>query len=157
MKSCEGKLATLIEDRQKLSQANTQLSKELSGVRRLEQEGLAKVVEANREATKRVRQLNLATNSPVLENPCRRLSALAEFMTKVAADIRVFKNNIVTQLANDKNSASKQTAALVMAAFKEANPNAIVPDFLATSPSYNSLRAVSAFASMLAKKAFSPC
>lgn len=65
MKSCEGKLATLIEDRQKLSQANAQMSKELAGVRKLEQEGLAKVVDASREATKRVKQLNLAMDSPV--------------------------------------------------------------------------------------------
>lgn len=73
---------------------------------------------------------------------------------KVAADIRVFKSNIVTQLANDKNSASKQTAAMVMVAFKEANPNTIVPDFLAASPSDNSLRAVRAFTSAFAKKTF---
>ena len=75
---------------------------------------------------------------------------------KVAADIQVFKSNIITQLANDKNSASKQTAALVMAAFKEANSKAVVPDFLATSPSQKSLRTVSALASALAKKTFPP-
>ena len=92
-----------------------------------------------------------------MENPCRSLSTVAEFITKVAADIRVFKSNIITKLANDKNSVSKQTVALVMAAFKEANPNAVVPDFLAASPSDNSLRAVSAFASALAKKIFLPC
>ena len=75
---------------------------------------------------------------------------------KVAADIRVFKSNIVTQLANDKNSASKQTATLVMAAFKEANLKVIVPDFPAASPSNSSVRMVSALASALAKKMFLP-
>ena len=70
---------------------------------------------------------------------------------KVVADVRVFKSNIVTQLANDKNSASKQTAALVMAAFREANPGAIIPDFLTASPPARSLRAVNALASTLAK------
>ena len=156
LKACEGKLMTSVEDRQKLSQANAQMSKELAGVCQLEQEGLAKVVEASREATKRVRQLNLATDSPVLENPCRSLSTVAEFITKVVADIRVFKSNIITQLANDKNSASKQTTALLMAAVKEANPNTVVLDFLAASPSDNSLRAVSAFLSALAKMTFPP-
>ena len=98
-----------------------------------------KVIDAIREDTKRVKQLNLATDPPVLESPYRSLPAVAEFIMKVAADIRVFKSNIVTQLANDKNFASKQTAALVMAAFKEANPKAVIPDLLAASPPDRSL------------------
>ena len=156
LKACEGKLSTSIEDRQKLSHANTQMSKELAGVRKLEQEGLAKVVEATRDATKRVKQLNLTTESPVWQDPCRSLPAVVEFIMKVVVDIRVFKNNIFTLLANDKNSTSKQTAAMVMAAFKEANPNAIIPGFLVASPSNSSLWTVSAFASVLAKKTFPP-
>ena len=79
-----------------------------------------------------------------------------QFIMKVAADVRVFKSNIVTQLANDKNSACKETATLVMAAFKEANPNTIVLDFPAMSPSNDSLRMVGALVSTLAKKMFPP-
>ena len=75
---------------------------------------------------------------------------------KVAADVRVFKSNILTQLANDKNTASKQTTTLVMAAFREANPGAIIPDFLTVSPPARSLRTVNALASALAKKTFPP-
>ena len=87
-------------------------------------------MEASKEATKRVGQLNLGPDPPVLEDSCRSLPAVAEFIAKVAADVRVFKSNIVTQLANDKNTASKQTAALVIAAYRDANPGAVVPDFL---------------------------
>ena len=132
------------------------MSKEMTEVRQLVQEGLAKVVEASCEATKRVKQLNLVTDPPVLESPYRSLPAVAEFIMKVAADIRVFKSNIVTQLANDKNFTNKQTAALVMTAFKEANLKAIISDFLAASPPDRSLRVVNALASALAKNTFSP-
>ena len=147
---------TSVEERQKLSDANAQMSKELADAHQLVQEGFVKLVEASQEATKRVRQLNLATDPPVLEGSHRSLPAVAEFIMKLAADIRVFKSNIVTQLANDKNSASKQTTALVMAAFKEANLEAIIPDFLAASPPARSLRAVNALASALAKMTFPP-
>ena len=64
-------------------------------------------MEASKEATKRVGQLNLGPNVPVLEGSCGSLPAVAEFIARVAADIRAFKSNIVTQLANDKNTASK--------------------------------------------------
>ena len=157
LKACEVKLSTSIEDRQKLSQANAQVFKELADVHKLEQEGLAKLVEASRKATKWIKQLNLATSPPVLEDPCQSLPRVVEFIMKVAPDVRVFKRNIITQLANNKNSASKQTAALVMAAFKEANPNTIVPDFLAASRPDRSLRAVNTLASVLVKKTFPPC
>ena len=36
LKACEGKLSTSVEDRQKLSQANAEISKELAEVCRLE-------------------------------------------------------------------------------------------------------------------------
>ena len=53
--ACEGKLVTSIEERQKLSQANAMMSKELTDAHQLIQEGFAKLVEASKEATKRVR------------------------------------------------------------------------------------------------------
>ena len=64
--------------------------------------------------------------------------------------------NIVTQLANDKNTASKQTAALVIAAYRDANPGAVVPDVLSETPSPRSLRAANALATALAQKKFPP-
>ena len=97
------------------------------------------IVEASKEATKRVRQLSLGPDPPVLEDSYRSLPAVAEFIAKVAADVRAFKSNIVTQLANDKNTASKQTAALVIAAFRDANPGAVIFDVLMETPSAKSL------------------
>ena len=91
-----------------------------------------------------------------MEDSCRSLPAVAEFIARVAADVRVFKSNIVTQLANDKNTASKQTTALVIAAFRDANPGAVVPDVLTETPSVKSLRAANALATALAKKKFPP-
>ena len=113
-------------------------------------------MEASKEATKRVRQLNLGPDSLVMEDSYRSLPAVAEFITRVAADVRVFKSNIVTQLANDKNTTSKQTAALVIAAYTDANPGAVVPDVLTETPSGRSLRAANALATALAKKKFPP-
>ena len=118
MATCEGKLKDAVEEKQKLSQPNVSMSEELAGINRRIQEGFAQVVEASKEASKRVGQLNLGPNAPVLEGSCRSLPAVAEFIARVAADVRAFKCNIVTQLANDKNTASKQTAALVIAAYR---------------------------------------
>ena len=114
------------------------------------------IVEASKEATKRVGQLNLGPNPPVLEGSCRSLPAVAEFIARVAADIQSIKRNIVTQLANDKNSACKQTADLVIAAYRDANLGAVVPDFLSETPSCRSLRAANALATALAQKKFPP-
>ena len=84
------------------------------------------------------------------------MPAVAEFIARVAANVRVFKSNIVTQLANNKNTASKQTAALVIAAYRDANPGAVVPDVLSETPSSRSLRAANALATALAQKKFPP-
>ena len=87
---------TSVEERQKLSQANATMSKELTDAHQLIQEGFTKLVEASKEAMKQVRQLNLGTDPPVLEGSCRSLPAVTEFIMKVAADVRVFKSNIIT-------------------------------------------------------------
>ena len=113
-------------------------------------------MEAGKEASKRVVQLSHGTNAPVLEGSCKSLPAVAEFIARVAVDIRSFKSNIVTQLANDKNSACKQTADLVIAAYRDANLGAVVPDFLSETPSSRSLRAANALATALAQKKFPP-
>ena len=126
----------------------------MARVNRCIEEGFALVVEAGKEASKRVGQLSLGTNAPVLEDSCRSLPVFAEFIARVAADIQTFKRSIVTQLANDKNSACKQTAALVIAAYRDANPGAVVPDFLSEMPSPRSLRAANVLATALAHKKF---
>ena len=146
----------MVEEKQKLSQANISMSKELDDITRHIQEGFAQIAEASKEATKRVRQPSLRPDPPVLEDSCRSLPAGAEFITKVAADVRVFKSNIVTQLANEKNTTSKQTAALVIAAYRDANPRAVVPNVLTETPSARSLRAVNALATALAQRKFPP-
>ena len=112
---------------------------------------------ASQEATKRYKQMSLMTPSPMLDKTCRSLSLVTDFIAKVGADVHTFKGNMIIQLASDKTAASKQMTALVMAAFKEANPNAIVPNFPASSPSSDYLRAVSAPVATLAKKMFQPC
>ena len=132
------------------------MSKELADINQHIQEGFTQIVEASKEATKRVRQLSLGPDLPVLEDSYRSLPAVAEFIAKVVADVWLFKSNIVTQLANDKNTASKQTSALVIAAFRDANPGAVIPDVLTETPSARSLRAVNALATALAKKKFPP-
>ena len=154
--ACEGELKDAAEEKRKLSQANTSVTEELARVNRCIEEGFALIVEAGKEASKRVGQLSLGTAAPVLEDSCRSLPAVAEFIRKVAADVQTFKRGIVTQLANDKNSACKQTAALVVAAYKDANPGAVVPDFLSVTPSSRSLRAAGALATALAQKKFPP-
>ena len=146
----------MVEEKQKLSQANATMSKELTDAYQLIQEGFVQIIEASKEATKRVKQLNLGPDPPVLGDSCRSLPPVAEFIAKVAADVRALKSDIVTQLANEKNTASKQTAALVIAAFRDANPGAVIPDLLAESPLARSLRAVNALATALAKKTFTP-
>ena len=80
----------MVEEKQKLSQTNVSISKELDDINRGIQEGFAQVMEASKEATKRVGQLNLGLNPPVLEGSCRSLPAVAEFIARVAADVRVF-------------------------------------------------------------------
>ena len=131
--TCEGELKDAAEEKRKLSQTNTSMTEELARVNRCIEEGFALIVEAGKEASKRVGQLSLGTTVPVLEDSCRSLPAVAEFITKVAADVQTFKRSIVTQLANDKNSACKQTATLVVAAYRDANAGAVVPDFLSVT------------------------
>ena len=130
------------------------MSTELSELRRSNQEGLAKIAEACQEATLRVERLKLGTALPELEPNCQSLPLVAEFITKVAADVRSFNNKMDNQLVCDKHEASKLTATSVMAAFREANPGAVMPNFAASSPSEDSRQAVNAPATAIATKMF---
>ena len=128
-------LVVLKESNQKLTQANSQVSTKLSELCRLNREGLAMIEVASKEASKWVERLSLGTAIPVQEPKCQSLPLVAEFIRTVAADVRTFKNKMVTQLVNDKHEASKQTAASIMATLQEANPKAAMLDFLTSSPS----------------------
>ena len=79
---------------------------------------------------------------------------MAEFISRVAADIRSFKNKTARWLRNDRNGASQLTAARVMASFREANPNAVTPNFQDSVPSAVSLQEVDDSAVALAAKMF---
>ena len=52
--TCEGRLKDMVEEKQELSQANVSMSKELDDINHRIQEGFTRVVEASKEATKRV-------------------------------------------------------------------------------------------------------
>ena len=60
---------------------------------------------------------------------------------------------IVLRLRMDRNGASLDTATCVMASFREANPNAIMPNFAVDEPS---LQAVEDFAAALAMAMYPP-
>ena len=102
----------------------------------------------------RVQQLDRAADLPGLAPTCQSLPAVAGFLSKAAVAIRSIKNRTARQLRNDRNGASLQTVARVMASFREANPNAVVPIFLEANPSEASLQAVEASAAALATKMF---
>ena len=67
LKACEDKLSALDEHNQKLCQANSQVSKKLDEIHSLEREGFAKAAVASQEASKRVKQLSLATPPAALD------------------------------------------------------------------------------------------
>ena len=101
-----------------------------------------------------MKQLDLITDPPVLTPDSQSLPIVVEFITKVTTDIRAFKNNTARRLRNDRNGASQHTAALVMASFREADPNASMLNFQDSSPSDASLQEVDSSATGLAAKMF---
>ena len=66
----------------------------------------------------RVKQLELVTDPAVLAPDCQSLSLVAEFISRVAAGIRAFKNKTARRLRNNRNGASQLTAARLMALFR---------------------------------------
>ena len=75
---------------------------------------------------------------------------MAEFLLKMTASIRSTKNRTALRLRTDRNGASLDTATRVMASFREANPNAVMPNFVVDKPSEASLQAVEDLAVALA-------
>ena len=143
----KGKHLELVED-------HYQVSSDFVGFRRQLEDGFVSVAAASTDITMRVKQLDLVTDPPVLAPNCQSLPLVAEFISRVAADVRTFKNKTARRLRNDRNGASQLTAARVMALFREANPNAVTPNFWDSIPSDASLQVVDDSATALAAKMF---
>ena len=79
---------------------------------------------------------------------------MAEFLSKTTASIRSIKNRTARRLTRDRNGARLATAARVMASFREANPNAVMPNFVDAKPSESSLQVVDALATALATEMY---
>ena len=131
-----------------------QVSSDLTGCRRQLEDGFASIAAASADVTTRVKQLDLATDLPVLAPDCQSPPIVAEFISRVATDNRAFRNKTAHRLRNDRNEASQLIAARVMASFREANPNAVTPNFQDSSPSDASLQVVDASATALTAKMF---
>ena len=85
---------------------------------------------------------------------CRSLPEVTEFLRKTTASVRSAKNRIALWLRTDRNGASLDTAACVMASFREANPNTVMPNFVVDNPSEALLQAVEDLAAALATKMY---
>ena len=85
---------------------------------------------------------------------CRSLPKVTEFLKKTTASIRSAKNRIALRQRTDRNGASLDAAARVMASFQEANLNAVMPNFVVDKPSEASLQAVEDLAAALATEMY---
>ena len=122
------------------------MSSELAKLRHQTEEEFKGVTAASADVVIRVLQLDRAAKLSGLAPACQSLLDVAEFLSKTAASIRSIKNKTVRRLLNDRNGANLETAVRVMASFREANPNAVVPNFLDAKPSEASLQVVDASA-----------
>ena len=68
--------------------------------------------------------------------------------------MRSAKNRVATHLRADRNGVSLDTAARVMASFREAHPNAAMPNFVVVEPFAASLQAVEDLAAALAAQMY---
>ena len=118
----------------KLEEDHSRASTELAELRRRSEEQFKGVAAASADVAMRVQQLDRAADLPGLAPTCQSLPAVAEFLSKAAVTVRSIKNRTARQLRNDQNGASLQTTARVMASFREANPNAVAPNFLDANP-----------------------
>ena len=79
---------------------------------------------------------------------------MTEFLKKTTASIRSTKNRIALRLRTDRNGASLDMTARVMASFRKVNPNAVMPNFVVDEPSEASLQAVEDLAAALATEMY---
>ena len=137
-----------------LEKDHTRVSSEFAELRRRTEEEFKGVAATSADVVTRVLQLDHTAKFSGLAPTCQSLPDVAEFLSKTTASIRSIKNKTVRRLLNDRNGASLEKAARVMASFREANPNAVMPNFVGAKPSGTSLQAVDAFATTLATEMF---
>ena len=99
-------------------------------------------------------QLDRHAELSELAPDCRSLPEVSEFLRKTTASVRSAKNRIALRLRTDQNGASLDTASRMMATFREANPNTVMPDFVVDKPSEASLQAVEELAVALATEMY---
>ena len=135
MKLKEEELSSLSNKFSKLEEQNSRVSLELAGIHQQAEDGFKSIIAASAEVSTWVRQLDKHVVLPELAPDCRSLPEVSEFLRKMTATVRSAKNQIALRLRTDRNGASLDTATCVMASFREANPNAIVPNFVVDGPS----------------------
>ena len=113
-----------------------------------------RVTAASADVAMRVLQLGRHAELSGLAPDCRSLTGVAEFLLKTTVSIRSTKNRTALRLRTDRNGASLDTAARVMASFQKANANAVMPNFVVDKPSEASLQAVEDLAAALATKMY---
>ena len=127
---------------------------ELSALRNSNTKGLALLSGACDGLCRRVSQLSQKP-APGLLGPDRQcLPAFAALIKKKANEVHAAKNTLALQLVNDKFPMSTHTAALVMAAFVDANPSSTRPDWANASLSSEARQAMKSQASVVAEKEF---
>ena len=87
----------------KLVEDHYQVSSDFVEFRRQLEDGFASIAAASADVTTQVKQLDLVTDPPVLAPNCQSLPPVAEFISRVAADIRTYKNKTARWLCNDRN------------------------------------------------------
>ena len=130
------------------------MSLELAGIHQQAEDGFKNIIAASADVSTRVRQLDRHADLPELAPDCRSLPEVAEFLKKTAASVRSAKNQTAIRLRTDRNGVSLDTAMRVMASFREASPNAVMPNFEVEGPSEASLHAVEDLAAALAAKLY---
>ena len=133
-----------------LGENHSRVSSELAGIHQQTEDGFKGIIAASADVAARVLQLDRHAELSGLAPGCRSLPEVSEFLRKTTASVRSAKNRIVLRLRTDRNGASRDTATRVMASFREANPNAIMPNFVVDESSEDSLQAVEDLAAALA-------
>ena len=142
------------EANRNLAESRDQASGELSTLQNSNRDGLALLAGACDGLCRRVSQLSQKTAPGLLEADRKSLLAFAALIKEKAGEVHAAKNALALQLVNDKFPVSRHTASLVMAAFVDANPSAVMPDWASVSPSSEARLAVKAQASVVAGKEF---
>ena len=152
MKLKEEELSSLTAKHLELGKDHSRVSSELAEVHQQAEDGFKRITAASVDVATRVLQLDRHAELSGLAPDCRSLPEVTEFLRKTTASVRSAKNRIALRLRTDRNGANLDTAARVMASFREANLNAVMPNFVVDKPSEASLQPVKDLAATLATK-----